>query len=129
MDESTSNPNYPWGWSLLALGIAGVSAIINIVLLILYEVSGGDMMNQSLEELMVALELAGDGFMIPLPVMTWIFLVLPTCLIAAVVTLVAFSKKGAAERGMKLTRSLVVIVIAAGVQPAVFFYTITFHAR
>ena len=114
MDESTSNPNYPWGWSLFALGIAGVSAIINIVLLIQYEVSGGDM---------------GDGFMFPLPIMTWIFLVLPTCLIAAVVTLVAFCKKGAAKRGMKLTRSLVVTVIAAGVQPAVFFYTITFHAR
>ena len=113
MDEPTSNPNYAWGWSLLALGIASLSAIINIGLLIHYEVTGGD---------------SGDGFMLPLPLLTWLFLVLPACLVASIVTFVAFRKK-ASGRGMKLTRSLVVILIAAWVQPAVFFYTITFHAR
>ena len=99
---------------MLALSSASLSAIINIGLLIHYEVTGGD---------------SGDGFMLPLPLLTWLFLVLPVCLVASIVTFVAFRTKALAARGMKLTRSLVVILIAAWVQPAVFFYTITFHAR
>ena len=83
---------------MLALGIAGLSAIINIGLLIHYEVTGGD---------------SGDGFMLPLPLLTWLFLVLPACLVASIVTLVAYRKNALSARGMKLTRSLVVILIAA----------------
>ena len=103
---------HAWDIARFALIAAGVFGIINVLLLVHYEVTNGK---------------HGDGFMLILPVFSWIFLVVPICLLASVFTVVNFFKKKEPTGWKQLVRNFSIIAFALIVQPALVFYTITNH--
>ena len=109
MTEPLKEIDRAWEASRFALIAAGVFGVINVVLLVHYEITNGK---------------HGDGFMIPLPVLAWLFLVAPICLLASVFTLVSFFRKKESTSWKQLVRNFSVIAFAMIVQPLLLFYTV-----
>ena len=107
-------PNLAWIFSTSALGCAVFWAIIQIGLLIHHEVTNGRY---------------GDGFMLPIPVLSWLFLVAPLCLVAGVLSIVDFSRRTRPGIWKQLLWNFGVIVLALSVEPLLLFYTLSEHAR
>lgn len=91
--------------------VASGFSIIQIALLIHYEATDGR---------------HGDGFMLPLPVISWLFLVLPLCILATILTIVSCARDGYTRLVLP---SVCLIVLAAVMLPIVLAWTLSIHAR
>lgn len=69
---------------------------------------------------------SGDGFMLPMPAMCWLFLVLPLCGIAGVLTVVGCCMKKVKQRwGVQLT----MILLSLPLLSLLLFYALAEVAR
>ena len=96
--------------SAIALGVSVLCSVVYIILLVLYA-------NDAF---------SGDGFMLPMPVMCWLFLVLPLCGIAGGLTVVGCCMKNVKQRwGVQLT----MILLALPLLPLLLLYAVFEIAR
>ena len=93
--------------SISATAISAITGIIHVGLLIHYEVTNGGF---------------GDGFMLALPLLPWLFLVLPLCAIAAILAFVGLQSKGSKRF---LLTCFILIVTAGILLPLLLVFTIS----
>ena len=91
--------------SLAAIWTSGGFAALYVILLIHHELTDGR---------------HGDEFIVPLPLFAWLFLVLPLCVIAAILTLASVFRK---EIRRQPGRNLILILAAAALLPVLFTLT------
>ena len=91
--------------SLASIAVAGGIAALHIALLIFYEITNGKY---------------GDGFMLFLPFLSWLFLVIPLCGLAIIFTIIAAVKN---EQRVRAGYCVLLISVAAIILPAITVFT------
>ena len=81
--------------SITALAISAITGIIHVALRSHYEVTNGGF---------------GDGFMPALPLLPWLFLVLPLCAIAAILAFIGLHSK----RSKRFLLTCFILIVTAG---------------
>lgn len=96
--------------SVAALSVSAISSVVYITLIIMYE---NDALN-------------GDGFILPLPLFSWLFIVLPLCVIATILTLIGCMMQTVTQRtGLHF----ILIVLALPLLPILLVFALSFVAR
>ena len=96
--------------SVAALSVSAISSVVYITLIIMYE---NDALN-------------GDGFILPLPIFCWLFIVLPLCVIATILTLIGCMMQTVTQRtGLHF----ILIVLALPLLPILLVFALSFVAR